>query len=403
MAMKKRAFLPPAIIALAIILAVALAATRTPPEQSQEERPAVLVDAMEVTPQDIRFQVASQGTVEPRHQTTLVAEVGGRVMELADDFVAGGFFEKGDMLVQIDPSDYRVMVQEARANLAQARAALEEELARAQVAKEEWASIEQGNIPSLGLREPQVASAVATVESAEARLQKAERDLERTTIRAPFDGLLRSRSVDVGQYLGTGSQVAVILGTEVAEVRLPLSDRDLAYLELPTQGAELTAEPDVKFVSDIAGQQTEWFGKLVRSEGILDANSRVIYGVVQVRDPYNQEGQTHSVPLRFGRFVQAAVAGNEAKDVFVLPRYALTSKGTVWVVDDERTIHEVEVNVLRTDANDVFVSEGIQGGDKVMLTQLANPLPGMKVRLEGDPLPETEEPEAVSDETLIGN
>lgn len=403
MAMKKRIFLPPAIIVLAIILAVVLAATKTPPEQSQEERPAVLVDAMEVAPQDIRFQVASQGTVEPRHQTTLVAEVGGRVMELADDFVAGGFFEEGDMLVQIDPSDYRVMVQEARANLAQARAALEEELARAQVAKEEWASIEQGNIPSLGLREPQVASAVATVESAEARLQKAERDLQRTTIRAPFDGLLRSRSVDVGQYLGTGSQVAVILGTEVAEVRLPLSDRDLAYLELPIQGAELTAEPDVKFVSDIAGQQTEWFGKLVRSEGILDANSRVIYGVVQVRDPYNQEGQTHPVPLRFGRFVQAAVAGTEAKNVFVLPRYALTSKGTVWVIDDERKIHEVEVNVRRTDANDVFVSEGLQRGDKVMLTQLANPLPGMKVRLEGDPLPETEEPEAVSDETLIGN
>ncbi|MEX1220881.1 MAG: efflux RND transporter periplasmic adaptor subunit [Idiomarina sp.] len=403
MAIKKRAFLPPIIIFVAVALAMVLAATKAPPEQNQEERPAVLVDTMEVAPQDIRFQVASQGTVEPRHQTSLVAEVGGRVMALADNFVVGGFFEEGDMLVQIDQSDYRVMVQEARANLAQARAALEEELARAQVAKEEWASIEQGNIPSLGLREPQVASAVASVESAEARLQKAERDLQRTTIRAPFDGLLRSRSVDVGQYIGVGSQVAMILGTEVAEIRLPLSDRDLAYLELPIQGAELTTEPDVKFVSDIAGQQTEWFGKLVRSEGILDSNSRVIYGVVQVRDPYNQEGQTHAVPLRFGRFVQAAVAGNEAKNVFVLPRYALTSKGTVWVVDDERKIHEVEVNVRRTDANEVFVSDGLQRGDKVMLTQLANPLPGMKVRLQGDPLPATEEPEASSDETLIGN
>jgi len=403
MAFKKRAFLPPTIIFVAILLAVLMAMGKQPPQQKNNERPAVLVDVLEVSPRDVRFQVDSQGTVQPRHQTSLVAEVSGRIVEVADDFVAGGFFSKGDMLLKIDPSDYEVAVKQARANLAQSRAALEEELARAQVAKEEWASIEAGDIPALGLREPQVASAVASVESAEANLQMAERDLERTVIRAPFDGLLRTRSVDIGQFVSTGSQIGMILGTEVAEVRLPLSDRDLAYLQLPTQGAELTAEADVRLTSDIAGIKTEWQGQMVRSEGVLDEGSRVIYGVVQVQDPYNQKGETHAEPLRFGRFVQAAVAGDQASNLYVIPRYALTARGSVWVVKDDRRIEEREVTVRRTDANDVYISDGLARGDRVMLTQLANPLPDMKVRLEGDPLPEKQEGPADANETAVGN
>lgn len=391
MAFKKRKLLPPGIILFCITVVVLLSIFKPEPQQRSQERPAVLVNVLSAEKQDVRFQISSQGTVEPRHQTNLVAEVSGRVVALADDFVAGGFFEAGEMMLQIDPSDYRVMVQEARANLAQAQAALEEELARAQVAKEEWASIEAGKIPPLGLREPQVASAVANVDSAKARLAKAERDLDRTTIRAPFAGLLRNRNVDLGQYVGTGTAIGMLLGTDVAEVRLPMSDRDLAYLDLPRHGEELSAELDVRLTSNVAGETITWLGKLVRSEGVLDEASRVIYAVIEVQDPYNLAGQRHPQPLRFGRFVQAQVAGMQADDMVVVPRYAVTARNTVWLVNENRELEEREITIRRTDGNDVYVSAGLQDGDKVLLTQLANPLPSMRVRLESDPVPSSME------------
>lgn len=405
MAFKKRALFPPLIILAAIVLAIFMGSMRTPPNERAQERPAVLVEVIEVQPRDVRFQVNSQGTVEPRYQTALVSEVNGRIVSVSEHFIAGGFFEEGEELLQIDPSDYKVAVQEARANLASARADLEQELALAKVAKEDWEAYEGGETPALGIREPQVASAVARVESAEANVAKAERDLERTSIRAPFAGLLRNKDVDQGQYVGIGTQLATILGTEVAEVRVPLSDLDLAYLQLPQQNAQLTEEADVLLTTDIAGRATEWEAKLVRSEGILDANSRVIYGVVQVRDPYNQKGETHATPLRFGRFVQVALAGDEAQDMFIIPRYALNANGSVWVVGDDRQLQQKQVEVRRTDANEVYVSGGLASGDKVMLTQLSNPLAGMKVRLPGDPIPELDEGQtaATDDDESVGN
>mgnify|MGYP006396733721 FL=1 len=400
MKLKKRAFIPPLIILVAILLAVLASMAAKPPEKKQQQKPAVMVEVKEVKARDMTFLVDSQGSATPKYSTTLLAEVSGQIVDVADKYNAGGFFKKGETLLQIDPSDYKVAVQQARAQLLQAQAALEEEKARARVAEEEWSQFTEGEAPALGLRKPQLASALASLESAEANLAMAERNLERTTIRAPYDSVLRSKQADLGQFVGAGAQIATLYGTEVAEIRLPLSDLDVTYLNLPE---ESQTEPKVLLESQVSGVDTQWLGKLVRTEGVLDEASRVIYGVVQVEDPYNLNGQTHEEPLRFGRFVQAQVEGQQVTGVMEVPTYAINPDGTVWTVADERKLQKREIEVIRTQANTSIVSEGLKEGDLVVLTQLKNALTGMKVRLEGDPLPEQMETSAKNEDTVAAN
>ncbi|WP_404399559.1 efflux RND transporter periplasmic adaptor subunit [Idiomarina seosinensis] len=395
MKIKKRAFIPPVIIIVAIGLAVLASMSAKPPTTRQQEKLAVMVEVQEVTPRDMTFLVDSQGTVRPRHSTTLLAEVSGQIIEVSDKYNAGGFFEKGEMLLQIDPSDYEVAVQQSRSQLLQAQAALAEEKARAKVAEEEWAEFTDGDAPALGLRKPQLASALAALESAEANLAMAKRNLQRTTIKAPYDSLLRSKQADLGQFVGAGAQIATLFGTELGEVRLPLSDLDVTYLNLPEEGS---SQPRALLKSQVSGMDEQWSGRLVRTEGVLDDASRVIYGVVEIPDPYNLEQQTHPEPLRFGRFVQAQIEGQSVTDVMEVPTYAINNDNSVWVVDETRELQRKPIEVIRTQQNTSIVSGGLEAGDQVVLTQLKNPLNGMKVRLQGDPLPEQMETAAKTDD-----
>ena len=403
MAFQKRKLVPPLIIVVAILLLVLLSMMRPQPPQRQNERPPVLVDVIEVQAEDVNFLVSGQGNVEAKHATMMMSQVSGKVIEVSPNFVAGGFFKAGEVLVKIDPADYEFALKTAKANLAQAKAALAQESALAKVARDEWESLQMGDIPALGIREPQVASAVAGVQSAEAAVAKAERDLERTVIRAPYDGLLQSKNVDIGQFVGVNSQVARIMSTETAEIRVPISDRDIAYMNLPEPGDDPAAAPQVQLMSEVSGQLVTWYGRLVRTEGVLDMSSRVVYGVVEVADPYNRSGDTHTQPLRFGRFVQLNIEGKLAQNLYRLPRYALNQDNKVWVVDAERRLEMKAVTVVRAEANQVYVDSGLSNGDKVVLTQLANALPSMKVRLPGDPLPMQKEALAAkqADDTAV--
>lgn len=391
MKFKKRAIFPPVIIIIAIVLAVVASMSAKPPQMKQQKKPAAMVEVKEVAPKDMTFLVDSQGSAVPKHSTTLLAEVSGQIVDVAEDYNAGGFFAKGDMLLQIDPSDYEVAVQQAQAQLLQAQSELEQEKARAKVAEEEWSQFADGEAPALGLRKPQLASALAAVESAEANLAMAKRNLERTTIRAPYASVLRSKQADLGQFVGAGAQIATLFGTDVAEVRLPLSDLDVTYLNMPDNNAN---KPKVLLESQVSGVDTEWLGKLVRTEGVLDESSRVIYGVVEVRDPYNLAGQTHDAPLRFGRFVQAQIEGQQVSGVMEVPTYAINTDGSVWTVGEERVLKKKPIEVIRTQENTSIVSSGLEEGDQVVLTQLKNALNGTEVRLPGDPLPEQMETSA---------
>lgn len=376
-----KAGLPLGIILIAAAAAAVMVMSKKPPEKTAVEEKAFLVSAVPVVLEDLNFVVKSQGTVLPRVETVLSAQVSGKVVNVSDAFIAGGVFQKGDILVQLEKADYITDLKLAEAELARAQAALEEEQARGKVAAEEWRSVNKSVAPELGLRKPQLAKEMANVRAAEAQLERAKRNLERSTIRAPYEGLVKSKNVDLGQFVGTGSQLGTIFSTEVAEVRIPLSDNDLAYLELPSNGA---GKNHVSLTAKVAGQYAQWQGKLVRSEGVLDNQRRVIYAVAEVSDPYLRREGAQGTPLKFGRFVQVEIVGNRGENMVVLPRSLMRLDGTVLVVDEDRTLRVREVAVQRADANYVYISGGLRSGELVASSAIPNAYDGMLVRLPGD-------------------
>lgn len=372
---------PVGVIAVAIVAAGGLSGLRKPPEKKTEERPAILINAQTVEAQDLTYRIRSQGTVKPKLETSLSSEVNGRIVSVAESFVEGGFFNAGDVLVKVEPADYQTNVKAAEASLANAQAALEEEKARGRVAEEEWRSFTDGKAPELGLRRPQLAGALANVRSAEAELERAKRDLARTEIKAPYAGMVRSRQVNLGQFISRGTVLGVIYGTDVAEVRLPVTDSDSAFVQLPGVG-RTDNQPAVTLTAVVGGEISQWQGKVVRTEGVLDERSRVIYAVAQIEDPY-QRANSGKVPLRFGRFVQAEIAGDSAEDVVVVPRHLLLAQQQILVVDNENQLQFRSVELERTDDRFAYVRSGFADGDRLATSAIANPLAGTTVRVAG--------------------
>ena len=390
-----RSLLPIIIIAVAVVITVGLVAAKKAPEKKPEVEKAFLVDVTKVELQDLNFTVASQGTVMPKVQTAISAQVGGKIVDVSPAFIEGGMFKKGDVLIQLEQADYITDLKLAEAELARAKALLEEEEARGKVAEEDWRTVKNGVPTALGLRKPQLAKEKANVRAAEAQLERAQRNLARTTIRAPYDGLVKTRSVDLGQYIGVARELGIIYSTDIAEVRMPLSDNDLAYLNLPTEMNSDNA-PEVLLTAKVAGKSQQWIGKLARSEGVVDQNSRVIYAVAEVHDPYAREQGTSHSPLKFGRFVSANIAGVHAENIVVVPRNVLRMDGTVILVSQDRKLDIREVQVQRTDDEYAYISGGLQAGELVATSAIPHPVTGMAVRLPTDKVVTEDDVDAVT-------
>ncbi|GFD91917.1 RND superfamily efflux pump MFP component [Alteromonas sp. KUL156] len=372
--------IPLFIVLIAFVAAAVMIKSRKPPEQVPVEIPAFLVDAKEVNSEQVSFIVKSQGNVVPRNKTTLSAQVSGQVVSLSDVFIAGGTFKKGDVLATLEQDDYRTDLKLAEAELAQAKAALQEEIARGKVAEQEWRSVSSVAPPELGLRKPQLAKEQANVKASEAKLERAKRNLERTKITAPYNGIVVERNIDLGQFVAAGTMLGTVYSTDTAEVRLPIPDSDLMFVDIAGQSSD---SAPVFLSASVGGTKRTWQGKLVRSEGILDTNSRVVYAIVEVQDPYNLKS-SHGAPLRFGQFVEAEITSRQNEALIVLPRSILRLDNTVLTVNDNREIDIKSVEVARTTAKEVFIRSGLEAGDLVVNSAVPNPYNGMKVRLPGD-------------------
>ena len=384
--MKMKKILPVLIIVFASAAAWALVNARPEVATASIAPPALLVDVVQARRNPVTFSVQSQGSVAPRTQTTLVAEASGQIVEVSPAFVSGGFFRKDDVLVRIDPRNYESVVKRARAAVARAETQLATETATASYAKEDYARLQRlnpntGPASALALRKPQLSAAMAELQSAQADLEKAEGDLDRTVIRAPYDGLVRQKIADVGQYVNVGSQLAMTFAIDIAEVRLPITQNDLQYLDLTKLRAGLPLE--VVLQTQLGGETVSWAAVITRSEGVFDADTRVLYLVAQVADPYGlQRGaEGAQVPLMMGTFVSAQIAGRPGGDLFVVPRQSIYRGETIWLVDDDSTIRPARVDVVRADENFFYISDGLMEGDRYCATAVEQPLPGMKVRV----------------------
>lgn len=380
---------------LVVIALVAWQKTQTAERKTDTEK-AVLVDTIEAEVVSLNFSVNSQGTVRPRTETTLVSEVSGKIVSVAPEFVAGGFFHEGDILLQIDPSDYEAGLKRAEAGLASRKAKLADETARSAQALKDWKNMGKKGQPSdLGLRKPQMADAKANVSAAEADVQKARRDLERTRITVPYDGLVRQKAADIGQYVTPGTRLGVTFAIDTAEVRLPLTNNDLHYLTLPSETEVKNKDksfPPVMLSAENGDGISEWQARIIRTEGVVDETSRVIYAVAQVVDPYGVLGQSHQQELKIGTFVNAEIQGLPADNVVVLPRHVLRADHTILTVNAENELEILPVTVLRAEPKKVYLSTGIEGGTKVVITTLDAPVPGTKLAIRATEIPIEAEP-----------
>jgi RND family efflux transporter MFP subunit len=266
---------------------------------------------------------------------------------------------------------------------------LADQKARSEQALKDWNNLgRQGEPSDLTLRKPQLAEAQAAVQAAKAELQEAERDLQRTRIKVPYDGLVRNKKVDVGQYVTPGTPLGVTFAIDRAEIRLPLSSSDLEYLDLPsaTRLDKAHRVPVTLTARDLAAGG-QWQAEIVRTEGVVDETSRVIYAVVEISDPYGVLGKSDQVELKMGTFVRAEIQGLRAENVVVLPRSVLRADDTVLIANDDRELEIRRVTVLRAEPRSVYISEGVAGGEMVVTTSIDAPIPGSRLAFSGEEIP----------------
>jgi RND family efflux transporter MFP subunit len=367
----RRLFLITGILTAAIAVFALLSMMRKEPPKKPVESPAMLVEVVELEPVDAQFPVRSQGTVRPRTETVLSAEVSGAIVEISPRFIPGGVFGAGEVLMRIDPTNYEVAVTQAEA------------LVRQRIIEYEGAK----KLRSQGYRaESEYASSAAALATAEADLVRAQRNLERTYIRLPYAGMVRSKEADLGQFVNPGTRLGITFATDYAEVRLPLTDRDLAFIDLP-YASEITATaeapgPGVVLSAEQRGRPVEWQARIVRSEGVVDESSRVTYAVAKVEDPYALDGE--HVPLPMGTFVTASIEGVAMQGLLRVPRHALHGSDQLLFVDGENRLRIRSVDIARADAEYAYIRGGAEAGERVILTALESPINGMPVRTADD-------------------
>jgi RND family efflux transporter MFP subunit len=369
----KKWLLPATVLVVAYGIATVIRNAGPEIEVVTPEPQPLVVRTVTAQPQQVRLNLSSQGQVSAEHMIDLVSELQGSITRVAPAFVTGGYFKAGDVLLQIDPIDYELARVRAEARVAEEMEELEVEKSEAELAAE-------GLFP---LREARVASGEARVQSARAELAQAEADLKRTRIRAPYDGRVLFTQVGLGQYVGKGQVLGRIYSTDIAEIRLPLTDQQLRYLDLPFGARPNDPLPETPVIlrAEVGGHPAEWQGTLHRMEGAVDPDNRVWYAVVRVDDPYGLQAPEQITPLAVGLFVEAEIEGRTVDAVFRLPRSALRNEDDVLIADNENRLRRRKVEVLRTDFSSVYITDGLEAGDQVCVSPVEAFVDGLLVEV----------------------
>ena len=397
----KRKLLPIAIVGAAVVISIAMNLLKPAPVKAEAPDTAVAVKTLILQRTQAVLSVESQGTVAARTRTSLVSEVSGRVLKVSPHFVVGGTFNRGDLLLELDPTDYEVGLQRAKANLISMNAQLTFEQARAVQAEKEWGMTGRPaeEAPLLALRKPYLEEARANVLQAEAEVKQAKLKLSRASIRAPYTGMVAAKGVDIGQYVAVGAPLGETFAIDFAEVRLPLTKRDLSMMN-SFSTADKNSHLEVILRGSIDDNIKQWQAKLVRSEGVISEQNRALYVVVQVDDPYvrlKSDSPTARFPLFMGTFVTATIGGKTINDAFAIPRHALLEGSKVALVDAEQRLRLQAVEPIFGDDQFYYVSSGLENGDELIVSAMGLPIEGMKV----SPDKESSVKEAVSNKEAV--
>ncbi|MFH1614748.1 MAG: efflux RND transporter periplasmic adaptor subunit [Planctomycetota bacterium] len=381
----QQAVLAAGIIVCGLLIAGGLIASAEAPKRSQPDIAAPLVRAQQVARQSIQVIVKGNGTVQAKTVVQIIPQVSGKVVRVSDNLVNGGFFRANEPLLSIDKRDFELSMQRAAAGVARAKVKLDLESAEGEVARREWEQLHPDTAPptSLVVREPQIRQAKAELEAAEAELATAKLNLERTDISLPFDGRVVDKSVDPGQYVSAGMRVGTVYGIDAVEIEVPLEDRELAWFDV-AGAVRSEKEPlnsrigsEAEVMADFAGSRHKWTGYVVRTAGEIDASSRMVHIVVEVKNPFAQsQGRAALVP---GMFVDIAIKGKMLRDVILVPRGAIHNRDEVWVIS-EGQLRIRRVKIVRFERDLAYVTEGLEDGQQLIVSSLDMVTDGMAVR-----------------------
>jgi RND family efflux transporter MFP subunit len=374
--------LPIIIIIVGVIAAKQLMQMRQAPHKAEKPNQGTLVRVIEIKKADVPVVISANGTVQSRRVVDITPQVSSKVSWIAPDFIAGGFFSQGDRLFSLEKDDYELDLEKAGAELAQAELDLAKVLSQADISRNEWTTLHPDIPPTpLVVYEPQVKSSQAKLTSAKATIRRIQLDLKRTTLFAPFNCRIRSENVDIGQYVRSGSAVAQIAGTSVAEVIIHLSPGELQWLIFPDSSTSSKGSKALIAFSG-TGKEKTWEGRVVRSLGEVDTKSRMVGIVVAVDDPYNLlKHDPFNLPLAEGLFVSVKIKGKPLQKTVEIPRSALRDDSSVWIASNDDTLLIQQVTVSRKTRETVLIQTDLDDGERVITSGVDGAANGMKLRI----------------------
>ncbi|MGD8371544.1 MAG: efflux RND transporter periplasmic adaptor subunit [Syntrophobacterales bacterium] len=378
------------ILSLVVIAAGLIGATyitRQAPK-AQKRAPARIIPVVEVQvvhPGDHRVTVPAMGTVVPARQVVLRSQVSGKVVSIHPEFIEGGYITEGLKVLQIDPMDYQLAVTLAEAKVKDAESALELAEEEAAAAKEEWRllydddSTANDKPPPLVAKEPQLTAAQARLKADKAELSQAELDLKRTSILAPFNAIVRTKSAEIGSLVTPQDPLAELLGVDEYWLQISVPVDYLRWITL-SSGKRRNGSK-VKVIHRSGYQRT---AEVIKLLGDLETEGRMARILAAVKDPLGLKDTDKTTrPLLIGEYVRVEIEGPPLTQVFRIPRVALRDNNTIWVVGDDSTLDIRSVKTIWRDNQAVFLKEGLSPGDQLVLSDLAAPVAGMKIQVQG--------------------
>ncbi len=377
-AFKPRNLLPIFVVMVGVSVVIVLNATKSPPEKINKLPRPLALYVEEVIQGPVSLDIFSQGEVNAKRELTLVAQVSGRIVEVDPAFNEGGSVAAGSTLVKIDDTDYQLAIIRAKAEVAAAELAVQRSLADADVARKQ---LKGDSHTPLAKKIPHIAEAKAKLAAAKAEQKQAEINLKHTSATLPFNSRIRSKLADVGQYVTAGTPLGAVFSTDVAEVRLALTDNQLASLGLPIgYKASETPGPVVDFSAVVAGKLRHWQGNIVRLDAAIDKETRLVYAYAEIKDPYGIAAENaDGMPLAIGLYVTAHIEGQQISNAFLLAPEALRSGNKVFLIENNK-LRIRDVDVIHKNGDQLVLRNGVAAGDQVVVSPVKIAVEGMSVQ-----------------------
>ena len=369
-------FLPVIILIFGLFISFVISSTDPKPNKGIEIPKPTAVFYDNPQKKDVTLRVTTNGEVRSVTEINVIPQVSGRIIQVADEFIDGGNIKKGQPLIWIDDRDYKLATISAESRVAQAKKLLEREIAESELAKKDWEELGEGEASPLTLRIPQLEEARALLNAAEADLEKAKLNLERTVINLPFDGLIKKKNAGIGQYVNAGSILGSAFSTEKVLIPLPLTDTELSYLGLPLgyESKGYFDGPKVVFRSYISRKNIEWLGRITRTSGSIDSQTRLVYAYAEVLNPYDEDP-----PLAIGTYVDAEIEGNFISNGFILPIAAIKNDNEIYVIDQNSKLKIKKIEIVGTEEDKVIVKGDISELDMVVISTINTGYEGMEL------------------------